>query len=117
MIPLSSDTEVLALVRHIAQYKMAGAEPDDRSRELVHQCASCARRAGARAEQLVVAIREAWRAEPCGQEYMPEGYDRSLTALLDSVLNAYYAGRRELANSDLSVRMTEDSTCDASERL
>jgi hypothetical protein len=94
MIPLAPNTEVVALVRQIILGTVGDTERDDRTRHLVHQCASSARRNGVRSEQLVVAIREAWRAEPAVHRYVFEDYGCSLitlTSLIAPVLDAYHA--------------------------
>jgi hypothetical protein len=91
MIALATTGDVPALVRHVVLRSMADADRDTRSQDLVHRCASAARRDGLRPEQLLVAIRDAWRAEPARQETAPEDYDRLLTTLINAVLDAYYA--------------------------
>jgi hypothetical protein len=63
--------------------------------DALRRCAFAAHRAGIRAEEMVVALREVWRA----QEDVPHPTfrDSRLTQLVDAALDAYYADSRATA--------------------
>jgi hypothetical protein len=65
-----------------------GLEKDLHSR--LRQCAIGARQAGVRAEDLLVAIREAWHALPDGRD-LSSAQRARLTDLINTALEAYYA--------------------------
>jgi hypothetical protein len=64
-----------------------GVEDDITPR--IRRCAIGARRSGARAEDLVVAIREAWHALPESRGWLP-ARKALLTDLINTALEAYY---------------------------
>lgn len=56
----------------------------------VQRCAAEARRAGARSEQMVVALRDAWRQELTARRHHIPDYTARLTQMIDVALEAYY---------------------------
>ena len=86
----------MAHPRLVCQCFADGMEQDVTPR--ICRCAIDARHAGVRAEDLVVAIREAWHAQPNKSRRSPPR-EALLTDLINTALEAYY---REQASGPLA---------------
>jgi hypothetical protein len=85
----TSDT-VQALTRDVVRLSVADTDPRTLARR-IRRCAEAALNAGLSSEQLLVTLRDAWRAHAGEESRPPDKYDPKLTRLIDASLTVYFA--------------------------